>query len=68
LIISPTFPLSRGCDIEIFSLDMDGTYWGTGLIFTVKHTKNSCFPPVIPWVLYVGKDCLAVLIEEMIGQ
>jgi hypothetical protein len=46
---------------------MDSSYWGTGLIFMVKLTNNSCFPPGNPWVLYVEKECLAVLIEEMIG-
>jgi hypothetical protein len=45
---------------------MDGTYWGTGLIFAVKLTNNSCVPHGIPWVLYVEKECLAVLIEEII--
>ena len=45
---------------------MDSTYWGPGLIFMVELTNNSCLPPGIPWVLYVEKECLAVLIEEMI--
>jgi hypothetical protein len=46
---------------------MDGTYGGPGLIFTVEFTNNSCLPPGIPWVLYVEKEGLAMLIDEMIG-
>jgi hypothetical protein len=43
---------------------VDGTYWETGLIFTVKLTNNSYLPPGILWVLNVEKECLVVLIEK----
>ena len=64
-IISPTFPVFRGWAIETYFLWI----WIvlTGLIFMVELTNNSCLPPGIPWVLYVEKKCLVVLIEEMIG-
>ena len=69
LIISPTFPISRGWAIETYFLwiHTDGTYWGPSLVFMVELTNNSCLPPGIPWVLYVEKEGLAMLIEEMIG-
>lgn len=52
---------------DIFSLDVNSTFWGPKFVFTLELTNNTCFPPGILWVLNIEEEGLASLIEEVIG-
>ena len=61
------FLLSLGLDNwDIFSLDMNHPYQEPQLVSVVEFTNNAHFPSVIPWVLDIEEEGLALLIEEVI--